>query len=182
MTVTVTIPMALPSAGNMREHPMARHRRIKAQRQAVSINFMLDATDAKLGEAVVGHRPAEHYHGTVRFLRSPLAVTLTRIAPRKLDDDNLAFAFKGIRDEVAAYFGVDDADPRLTWRYAQERGKACVRIEFDVVTAESDIDVMRRWFEESGNAEFWRNVPCIECELGRTCLKSPPCAGAEVEP
>ncbi len=30
-----------------------------------------------------------------------------------------------------------------------------------------------QWFRESGNAEYWNNVECIECELGRDCLIHP---------
>lgn len=48
-----------------------------------------------------------------------VTITLTRMGPRELDDDNLAYAFKSIRDEVANWLGVDDADKRLSWRYAQ---------------------------------------------------------------
>lgn len=119
MTVTVEIPMALPSAGNLHEHWRKRHQRIKAQR--ASVGLMLHANR-------VGHQLAP------KNSIDALVVTLTRVAPRALDDDNLAFAFKGCRDEIAAYFGVNDNDPRVTWRYAQERGKpASVRIAFDVV-------------------------------------------------
>ncbi len=41
--ITLTIPLRLPSAANLREHPMARHRRIKAQRQTVAwmLGFVL---------------------------------------------------------------------------------------------------------------------------------------------
>lgn len=125
MTVTVEIPMALPSAGNLHEHWRKRHQRIKAQR--MSTGLMLRAW------RVVSWADA---HGTaLRAGVMRLAVTLTRVSPRKLDDDNLAFAFKGVRDEVAAYFGVNDNDSRVTWRYAQERGKAAVRIRFDVEAA-----------------------------------------------
>ena len=52
----------------------------------------------------------------------PVQITLTRIAPHTLDDDNLAAGFKATRDGVADWLGVDDGDKRLTWRYAQERG------------------------------------------------------------
>lgn len=51
-----------------------------------------------------------------------IMVTLTRIAPRALDDDNNVAAFKGIRDGVADALGCKDNDPRITWRYAQKRG------------------------------------------------------------
>ena len=55
----------------------------------------------------------------------PVVVTLTRIAPRKLDTDSLAYGFKATRDAVAKWLGVDDGDEsRVRWVYApQERGK-----------------------------------------------------------
>jgi hypothetical protein len=54
----------------------------------------------------------------------PVAVTLTRIAPSNgLDDDNLRGALKAVRDGVADALQVDDRDPRVTWRYGQQRGK-----------------------------------------------------------
>ena len=52
----------------------------------------------------------------------PAVVTLTRIGPRKLDSDNLAGAFKAVRDGIADAFGVDDGDDRYTWRYEQRKG------------------------------------------------------------
>lgn len=52
-------------------------------------------------------------------------VTLTRIAPRALDEgDNLAMALSAVRDGVADALGINDRDPRVTWRYAQRRGGA----------------------------------------------------------
>jgi len=52
----------------------------------------------------------------------PAIVTLVRIAPRALDDDNLRGALKATRDGVADAFGVNDRDPRIEWRYGQRRG------------------------------------------------------------
>lgn len=54
----------------------------------------------------------------------PCVVTLVRIAPRSLDGDNLQSGFKALRDGIAKRLGVDDADPRVEWRYGQARGKA----------------------------------------------------------
>jgi hypothetical protein len=60
----------------------------------------------------------------------PAVITLTRIAPSQgLDDDNLQGSLKGCRDAVAAWLSVDDRDPRIEWRYAQERGAWAVRVE-----------------------------------------------------
>lgn len=51
----------------------------------------------------------------------PLEVTFTRIAPNMLDDDNLARAFKAMRDQFSDLIDVDDRDPRVEWRYNQRR-------------------------------------------------------------
>lgn len=53
----------------------------------------------------------------------PVVVTLTRIGVRDLDTDNLAAAFKSVRDEVAVWLGCGDStrDP-ITWVYQQRRG------------------------------------------------------------
>ncbi len=53
-----------------------------------------------------------------------LVVTLTRVAPRALDDDGAVTSLKACRDGVADALGLpNDRDPRVTWRYAQRRGK-----------------------------------------------------------
>jgi hypothetical protein len=52
----------------------------------------------------------------------PLTITVTRVAPGKLDGhDALPLSAKHVVDAIAAWLGVDDADSRLTWRYAQAR-------------------------------------------------------------
>lgn len=90
------------------EHWSAKHRRHKAQRlhtwnafrQAVKVPLIL-----------------------------PCVITMTRIAPRRLDDDNLRTALKTIRDQLAAMIvddyrpGRADSDDRIKWQYAQEKGK-----------------------------------------------------------
>lgn len=52
-----------------------------------------------------------------------LVVTITRIAPRELDDDNAIAGCKSIRDGIADALGISDRDPRVRWLYGQERGK-----------------------------------------------------------
>lgn len=72
----------------------------------------------------------------------PCIVKLSRISPRLLDDDNLSTSFKWIRDQIAECIivphctdpikraGNYDNDPRITWQYAQEKGKPQrIRIE-----------------------------------------------------
>jgi hypothetical protein len=84
---------------NLREHWRVRHKRVQAQRQLVAL--------------YIGGKPRPTL---------PVVVTLTRIAPRALDGDNLQSAFKAVRDQVATWLRVDDADPRVRWEYAQRRG------------------------------------------------------------
>lgn len=91
------LPLRIESVANKREHWSARARRTKAHR---------------LAALAVPTHPL------------PCIVTLTRVGPRKLDDDNLASGFKALRDGIADRLGVDDGDSRVTWRYAQVRGKA----------------------------------------------------------
>ena len=60
----------------------------------------------------------------------PLRVCVTRVAPRRIDTDNLASACKSARDQVAAVLGIDDGpgETRAVWRESQERGVYGVRI------------------------------------------------------
>jgi hypothetical protein len=52
-----------------------------------------------------------------------VSITLTRIAPRALDTDNLSSGLKAVRDGVADALNVDDGSSHIQWRYAQERSK-----------------------------------------------------------
>jgi len=53
----------------------------------------------------------------------PVTVTLTRIAPRKLDaHDNLPRSFKAVADQVSEWLGVKDNNPGIKWQYSQRSG------------------------------------------------------------
>jgi hypothetical protein len=68
-------------------------------------------------------------------------VTLMRpIARIPLDTDNLSGAFKGVRDEVAAFLGVDDKSERIHWVYTQEKGKGLKSTITIEVLPVADID------------------------------------------
>lgn len=113
--ISVTIPIRTVSEANAHEHWRVRQRRAKQQRETARIVLA----------NVVSSAPT-------RYAGLPLIVTLTRIAPRALDSDNLSGSQKHIRDGVADWLGIDDRDPRIEWRYAQERGAPktyAVRIE-----------------------------------------------------
>lgn len=50
-------------------------------------------------------------------------VVLTRISPKPFDDDNNAAALKSVRDGMAEAWGINDADPRVTWVTDWRQGK-----------------------------------------------------------
>lgn len=102
VTVVLLPGLKLVSLANQREHWRTRAKRAKGHR---SVTLLL--TRAALR------------HEVIRF---PLSVVITRIAPRALDDDNLAGAAKSVRDGVADALGIDDRDPRVKWAVAQRRG------------------------------------------------------------
>ncbi|MBA3622884.1 MAG: hypothetical protein H0W48_00135 [Methylibium sp.] len=110
MTFSVVLPIKAVSVLNTREHHMARYKRTKLHREAVRW-----ACPWLVRTAL------------------PCTVTLTRIAPRPLDQhDNLQASCKAIVDEIADRLGVKDNDVRVQWKYAQERGAPktyAVRVE-----------------------------------------------------
>jgi hypothetical protein len=110
------VPIRIESEANVRQHWAARHKRLKAQQNAVHWSMI-----ANIGRCGYREKPAP-----------PCTILLTRIGPRKLDTDNLVVGFKAVRDEIARWLGVDDGDDRVTWQYAQERGRPkeyAIRIE-----------------------------------------------------
>ncbi len=104
----IHIPALRTKGGmNAREHWRARAKRVRDERMMVS--------------AYVNGKPRPEL---------PLRVRLTRIAPSAgLDDDNLASALKSVRDQVAAWLGVDDRlRDVVRYEYDQRRGPWGVEI------------------------------------------------------
>lgn len=72
-------------------------------------------------------RAEAHYWCRIKFglLNIPedakIHIQLVRLAPRELDSDNLASAFKAIRDGIADWLKIDDGSKRLHWEYTQEK-------------------------------------------------------------
>lgn len=81
-----------------REHHKARARRVKREREHVALKLH-------------GHNPPA----------LSVVVTMTRCSARLLDDDGAVGSMKAIRDEIAMWFGVDDAHPGITWRVEQRK-------------------------------------------------------------
>lgn len=100
--IDITLPIRTVSEANVREHWAKRASRAKQHRTLAWAG--LRAVDP--GRKLLGN----------------VSVTLTRIAPRALDDDNLRAAIKAVRDGVADWLGVPDNHPAIEWRYGQEKG------------------------------------------------------------
>jgi len=75
---------------NQREHWGAKNRRKQDQQEQVAV-AMLNALRGKRVEL-------------------PCVVKMTRIGPKKMDNDNLAGAMKHCQDQIARQLGVDDGD------------------------------------------------------------------------
>lgn len=99
--IILTLPVRTVSESNRREHWAAKARRVKNQRTIIA-----------------------YYGKLIRdCLDMPKVIHLTRIAPRRLDTDNLAISFKAVRDEIAKQLGLpDDRDGCVTWLYNQRKG------------------------------------------------------------
>lgn len=130
--MTITVPIKLVSEANLASsrHWRYRSNRTKAQRQVTAMIMR-----------------KEFFHRAKPSV--PCTVTIVRIAPRELDDDNLAGSGKHVRDEIAAFLGVDDKPGSgVTWRYEQRRGKpreyACeIRFEGDDLRSPTQDDLHR---------------------------------------
>lgn len=100
------LPIRTVSEANQRDHWTKKARRAKDQR----------GTTALVVRAELRRKRVTIGNG--------LVVTLCRVAPGTLDDDNLRGACKGPRDGIADALGINDRDPRVTWAYQQRRGRA----------------------------------------------------------
>jgi len=100
---SVELPIRIVSEANAREHWRTKHRRAASQK--LWVRSWLDP------EAKHNAKPS-----------LPCVITLTRIAPRRFDGDNLQRGFKAVRDQVAAWLGIDDGSALITWEYRQGRG------------------------------------------------------------
>ena len=105
MRDAIEIPMALPSLANSRGHTRAKARTVAKQRKTVAVALRA----LQLGPL-----------RSVPLCDVPLTIELVRVAPRRLDCDNLQGAMKPTRDAVTKWLGyADDAHPRLRWLYGQ---------------------------------------------------------------
>lgn len=123
------------------------------------------------GQWYAGARRTKEHRRVVRFVLRTipvpprdrlLVITVVRVSPQPLDDDNLARALKGPRDEIAVWANPrvdkrgrivgDDRDPRITWQVAQERGPYALRI------------IVRPWSETEVGARVTRTGTRLHLE------------------
>lgn len=107
-SLTLTIPLETQTESNAKGHWRPKAKRAAHQRSLTVLLTM----------PLVAKVRRQLEKGSV----SAVTVTLTRISPLELDDDNLSSAFKHVRDGVADALGVDDRDRRVRWLYAQTKG------------------------------------------------------------
>lgn len=98
------IPIKTVTEGNAKEHWRTKAARAKSQRGAARL----------FGSAQCGKQD----------VALPCTVTLVRISPGTLDDDNLPGSLKHIRDGIADWLGVDDKHrDAVRYKYDQSKGK-----------------------------------------------------------
>lgn len=94
----IRIPgLVVASEANMHQHWRHRASRAKAQKQTVHLYLSCEI-----------------------FPPLPVKCLMTRFGKKKLDDDNLAGAFKHVRDQIASHYGVDDGGDQIQWEVGQE--------------------------------------------------------------
>lgn len=105
--ITIIIPVKTISEANCSEHWTKKRKRYAEQKFITYINC-----NTQINSSIL-----------------PCQITLTRIAPRTLDTDNLPVSMKWIRDQIADLIvpglapGRADNEPKITWKYDQKKGK-----------------------------------------------------------
>lgn len=101
---------------------------------SVPIHFVIEGlkleseSNTRDGWRAKAHRTKVARHASKMHARSalggrrvvpPVTITICRVGPRRLDQGNEARSCKAVQDGIADALGIDDGDPRLTWRYEQ---------------------------------------------------------------
>lgn len=98
-----TFEIKTVSEANQREHWRTRNARKKAQQEAFSWMWHVLKSCGKVD---------------VKF---PAVITFTRFSCKSLDSDNLAGAFKHVRDQLAKELKIDDGSDLIKFKYEQVR-------------------------------------------------------------
>jgi hypothetical protein len=111
----VNIPgLRIVSESNAHEHWRKRQKRAKEQRGLVCLVLRSKASKPTI----------------------PCTIRLTRIAPRKLDQGNIAAALKHAQDGCADWLGIDDRrDDLVKYEYLQEQVSKTYGLRIEIVEA-----------------------------------------------
>ena len=105
---TFELPITAVSEANRRDHWATKARRVKLHRNTA--------------------------YALCPAFPLPCVVTLTRVAPRMIDQhDNLPASLKACVDGIAQRLGVDDRSPLVVWRYGQKKGAPCVLVSLEAM-------------------------------------------------
>lgn len=127
--IQVAIPIRTTTGQNVREHWANRARRVRRERKLTGLSLLHQV----------------HWERKTSLLRvlagaGVVSVHLERVSPRRADDDNVVGGLKSVRDELAAWLGIDDGDPRIVWSYSQTRGPFSVLVTIrDVTPAKKEV-------------------------------------------
>ena len=118
-SLVVRIPMKTVNELNIHAHWRGRQKRAKAQRGMTAFHLRYEVVDKTLYKRKPGALP-----------ELPVDVHLTRGSAGELDShDGLPASMKAVADGVADVYQIQDRDPRIRFRYAQEK---CPRGEYYV--------------------------------------------------
>lgn len=109
IAASIVLPIHLVSEANRASSEHWRERQRRAADQRGLTRIALAGVVSELRKAIAAG------------WKGPLAVTMTRRAPRALDSDNVVSACKHVRDGIADALGVSDRVPWIDWRCRQEK-------------------------------------------------------------
>jgi hypothetical protein len=110
--IVMELPIETISEANTKEHWARKANRVKKQR-ADAFYY------CRLKRGIIEVSPD-----------ATIKIKLVRLAPKKLDNDNLVSAFKAIRDGIADWLKVNDGSDKITWEYDQEPIKFTRSVRF----------------------------------------------------
>jgi hypothetical protein len=116
----LVLPIRIESESNVREHWSKKNRRANGSPK----------------KGILGQRQLTRFMCQSHFDKpsTPCTIKLTRIAPRKLDQGNIAAAFKHVQDGCADWLGIDDRrDDLVKYEYLQEQKSKTYGLRIEIV-------------------------------------------------
>lgn len=149
-SVRVVLPIRTVSEANVHADWRIRLRRARDQRDTAALALRGPLAAFREALATSAHRlpespPQDIVVAAIGRAELPhYAVTMTRIAPKRLDSDNLASSQKHVRDGVADALGINDRDSRVVWLYTQRRD-AKWQYAVEIVMTETRLANRDKW-------------------------------------